>query len=131
MSIETILTDKAPRPIGPYSQGIALEASAFKGYVFTSGQIGIDPATGALVAGGIETETRRVFENLSAVLVAGGSSLSRAVKVTVYLIDLADFEKMNKIYQEYFGTAAPARTTVAVAGLPKGARVEIDVIAFK
>ena len=125
MSIKTIVTDNAPKPIGPYSQGLAAGD-----FIFTSGQIGIDPATGSLVTGGIETETRRVFDNNTSILAAGGSSFARVVKVAVYLVDLADFEKVNKIYQEYFKDHAPVRTTVGVAALPKAARIEIDVIAI-
>jgi reactive intermediate/imine deaminase len=125
VSIKTILTDNAPKPIGPYSQGLAAGD-----FIFTSGQIGIDPATGNLVTGGIEAETRRVFDNITAILAAGGSALAQVVKVSVYLVDLADFEKMNKIYQEYFKGQAPVRTTVGVAALPKAARIEIDVIAI-
>lgn len=124
MSIETILTDKAPAPIGPYSQAVKHDR-----YVFTSGQIGIDPRTGAVVPGGVEAETRQVFENLSAVLAAGGTSLGRVIKVTVYLVDMADFSVMNAVYAEYFGKHAPVRTTVQVCALPKDGRVEIDAIA--
>lgn len=126
MSIETILTENAPKPIGPYSQGLRVGD-----LIFTSGQIGIDPKTSGLVTGGVEAETRRVFENLKAILTAAGSSLNKVIKVSVYLLDLADFEKMNKIYEEYFTGHAPVRTTIGVASLPKGARIEMDVIAHK
>ncbi len=126
MSVKTILTEDAPKPIGPYSQGLVVDD-----FIFSSGQIGIDPKTGSLVAGGIGAETKRVFENLKAVLAAGGSSLAKVAKVSVYLIDLAEFEAMNKIYAEYFAGQAPVRTTIGVAALPKGARIEIDVIAVK
>jgi len=116
-------TTGAPGAIGPYSQ--ALIAGNF---VFSSGQIGLD-GSGALVQGGITAETHQVFRNLDAVLRAAGTSLSRVVKTTVYLLDMADFATMNGIYAGYVGQPAPARSTVQVAALPRGARVEIDVIA--
>ena len=124
MSIKTIETENAPKPIGPYSQGLVVE-----NLLFTSGQIGIDPKTGSLVSGGIEAETKRVFENIDAVLVAGGVARSRVIRVTVYLTDLADFQAVNAVYAQYFGSHKPVRTTVGVAALPKGARIEIDLIA--
>jgi len=114
---------EAPGAIGPYSQ--ALVAGDF---VFSSGQIGLD-GSGALVPGGITAETHQVLKNLDAVLRAAGTSLARAVKTTVYLLDMADFATMNGIYAGYVGRPAPARSTVQVAALPRGARVEIDVIA--
>lgn len=120
-----IRTEKAPGAIGPYSQGI--EAA---GLVWASGQIPIDPATGAIVAGGIEVETRRALENARAILEAAGSSLALAVKVVVYLADLRDFEAMNRVYATFFPEPPPARACVEVAALPRGARVEIDVTAL-
>ncbi len=125
MNKETISTDKAPKAIGPYAQ--AIKAGDF---VYTAGQIPIDPQTGKLVAGGIAEQTRQVLENLKAVLEAAGSSLDKVVKATVFLKNMADFTALNEIYGEYLGAAKPARSTVAVAELPRGALVEIDFIAM-
>jgi 2-iminobutanoate/2-iminopropanoate deaminase len=119
-----ILTDKAPAPIGPYSQAVKCG-----GLVFTSGQIPMDPATGAIVGGDITVQTERVFENLKAVLAAAGTSLERAVKVSVFLTDMGQFVKVNEVYGRYFREPFPARSTVQVAALPKGVAVEIEVIA--
>lgn len=122
-----IQTSDAPAAIGPYSQAIRAGS-----YVFTSGQIALDPATGQFIAGGIEAQTHRVLQNLQAVLTAAGLKLSNVVKTTVFLKDINDFAAMNAIYEEYFqqeGTPAPARSTVEVARLPKNALVEIEVIA--
>ena len=116
----------APRAIGPYSQAIAAAGSRT---LYLSGQIALDPATGEMVAGGIEEQTRRVMENLRAVLAAAGASFEHVVKTTVYLVDLAEFARMNEVYGGYLGEAPPARATVQVAALPRGARVEIDAIA--
>jgi len=124
MSARTISTDSAPRAIGPYSQGIAAA-----GLLFLSGQIPVDPGTGALIQKTMQEEVARVLENLKAVLEAGGSGLDRVVKTTVYLTSLKDFEAINEVYARYFGDNRPARSTVQVAALPKGARVEIDAIA--
>jgi len=121
---QVIATDKAPRAIGPYSQAIQ-----FGNMLFTSGQLGMDPASSELVSGGIEAETRQVLENIKHVLEAAGSNLSCVVKTTVFLQDIADFAKMNAIYAEYFTQAPPARSTVAVAALPKGGLVEIETVA--
>jgi 2-iminobutanoate/2-iminopropanoate deaminase len=122
-----INTPGAPKAIGPYSQGI--EAGSGK-LVFCSGQIGLDPATQSLVSGGIEPETRRVMENLKAVLEAAGLSLANVVKTTIYLADFNDYGKVNAIYGEYWKSGpAPARATVGVSALPRGAKVEIDAIA--
>jgi 2-iminobutanoate/2-iminopropanoate deaminase len=120
-----ITTNSAPRAIGPYAQAIKIE-----GFLFTSGQIALDPASGKLIDGDISAQTRRVLENLKAVLEAGGSSLDRVVKATVYLTDLATFSKMNEVYVEYLGHVKPARSTVGVASLPLGAGIEIDLIAL-
>ena len=124
MSARTISTESAPRAIGPYSQGIAAA-----GLVFLSGQVPLDPGTGALVQKTIQEEVARVLENLKAVLEAAGSGLDRVVKTTVYLTSLKEFEAMNEVYGRYFGENRPARSTVQVAALPRGARVEIDAIA--
>jgi len=120
-----IKSEKAPRAIGPYSPAIQTPH-----YVFTSGQIGLDPATGELVSGGVEAETRQALANLSNLLEAGGSSIAAVVKTTVFLRDMTDFGKMNAVYAEFFGQDPPARTTIAAAGLPRAAAVEIDAIAY-
>ncbi len=120
----TVRTDKAPAAIGPYSQGILCG-----GFLFCSGQIPLDPATGKMVAGGIEAQTDRVLRNLEAVLAEGGSSLAAVVKTTVYLADLGDFPAMNAVYGKFFPADPPARATVQAAKLPAGALVEIDAIA--
>ena len=119
-----VQTDNAPKALGPYSQGIIAG-----GFIYTAGQGGIDPATGQIVTGGVEAETHQVWKNLSAVLEAAGSSLASVVKVNVYMVDLADFSKMNAVYAEYFPTTKPARTTVQVAALPRGLLVEIECVA--
>ena len=124
MPIETVATDGAPRAIGPYSQ--ALRAG---GFLFTAGQVGFDPTTGELVDGGIAEQTRQVLQNIRAILEAGGSGLAQVVKTTVFLVDMADFGAMNEVYAEAFGAHRPARSTVAVAALPRGARVEIEAVA--
>lgn len=125
MSREVVSTEKAPTAIGPYEQAIK-----FNGFLFTSGQIALDPATGKLIEGDVSAQTRRVLENLKAVLEAGGSSLDHVIKATVYLTDLNSFAKMNEVYAEYLGEAKPARSTVGVASLPRGASVEIDLVAI-
>lgn len=119
-----IKTEKAPAAIGPYSQGI-LSGSL----LFTSGQIPLNPASGSLVSGGIQSETKQVLENLKAVLEAGGASLKDVVKTTVYMTDLSEFAQMNEVYGIYFSGEPPARSTVGVASLPRGARVEIEAVA--
>lgn len=116
----------APAAVGPYSQAIASDP-----FLWCSGQIALDPATGRLVEGGIEVQTRRALENLGAVLAGGDSGFDRVVKATVYLVDMADFDGMNRVYAEYFPNPSPARVTVAVTGLPKGSRVEIDAVALR
>ena len=122
---ETVNTDKAPKAIGPYAQ--AIKAGEF---IYTAGQIPIDPQTGNLIAGGIAEQTRQVLENLKAVLEAAGSSLDKVIKATVFLKNMADFAALNEVYGEYLGKAKPARSTVAVAELPRGALVEIDFVAM-
>jgi len=124
MSPRTISTDRAPKAIGPYSQGVAAE-----GLLFLSGQVPLDPKTGTLVQGTIQEEVTRVLDNLKGVLEAAGSGLDRVVKTTVYLTSLKDFEAMNEVYARVFGDSRPARSTVQVSALPRGARVEIDAIA--
>ncbi|MGH7826502.1 MAG: RidA family protein [Candidatus Binatia bacterium] len=125
MNREPVRTDKAPKAIGPYEQAIRAN-----GLVYTAGQIPIDPATGNFVEEGIATQTRQVLENLKAVLEAAGTSVDRVVKATVFLKNMDDFAAMNEIYAAYFGNAKPARSTVAVAELPRGASVEIDLVAL-
>ena len=122
---QIVATSAAPQAIGPYAQ--AIKAG---GFVFTSGQIPIDPRTGEFVAGGIEEQTAQVLDNLSKVLEAAGTSLDRVVKTTVYLADMGDFALMNTVYARYFKTEPPARSTVEAARLPRDARVEIDVVAI-
>jgi len=125
MAVNRALTSTgAPQAIGPYSQGLVAG-----GLVFLSGQIALDPATGVLVEGTIEDETRRVLENLRAVLVVAGLTMGAVVRTTVYLTDLGDFPRVNQVYAEFFAAPFPARATVQVAALPRGARVEIDATA--
>jgi 2-iminobutanoate/2-iminopropanoate deaminase len=121
---QAVATDQAPKAIGPYSQGIRAA-----NLLFVSGQIPIDPATGSLIDGDIAAQTRRVFENLSAILKEAGGSLDNVARTTVFLADMGDFAAMNEVYAGYFKTPAPARSTVQAARLPKDARIEIDVIA--
>jgi len=119
----------APKAIGPYSQAQVVRLHGGNRLVFSSGQIGLDPATGELVAGGVPEQCERVFRNLAAVLEGAGLGLADVVKTTVYLADMQDFAAMNEVYGRHLGATLPARTTIAAAGLPKGARVEIDVVA--
>lgn len=123
---ERILTTNAPAPIGPYSQAIADD-----GVLFCSGQIPIDPQTGELVPGDVAAQAERVLLNLGAVLEAAGRSFDDVVKTTIYLVDMADFAAVNAVYEKYFGSVKPARSTVAVAALPKNARIEIDCVALQ
>lgn len=118
-------TEKAPKAIGPYSQAIAAN-----GFVFVSGQIPIDPATGELVIGSVEDQARRVFANIAAVLEAAGSSFDKVVKSTVFLQDMNDFARMNAVYAEFFKAPYPARAAVQVARLPRDVRIEVEVIAL-
>ena len=118
-----VSTDKAPAAIGPYSQAVMCGR-----LLFTSGQIPLDPDTGMLVTGDISAQTRRVFDNLHAVCEAVSADFSRVVRVGIYLIDLADFAAVNAVMSEYFNPPYPARSTIGVASLPKGARVEIDLV---
>jgi len=120
-----ISTDKAPRAIGPYSQAIRAN-----GFIFTAGQIALDPASGKVVAGDIASQTVRVLENLKGIVEAAGSSLDRTVKATVYLQDMSDFAAMNEVYARYFPNDPPARSTVEANRLPRDVRVEIDLIVL-
>jgi 2-iminobutanoate/2-iminopropanoate deaminase len=124
--MQIISTPDAPKAIGPYSQGIVMN-----GFLFTAGQIALDPATMDVVAGGIAEQTERVMLNLQNVLAAAGLSLANVVKTTVFLQDMAEFAAMNEVYARFFGTHRPARSTVGVGGLPRGVRVEIEVIAAR
>ena len=124
MTRRAIATTGAPAAIGPYSQAIAVD-----GLLFTAGQAALDPVTGALVDGGIEAETERVMANLTAVLDAAGCGWGDALKTTIFLVDMADFAAVNTIYGRFMSDPPPARSTVGVAALPKGARVEIEVVA--
>ena len=124
--MEFVRTEHAPAAIGPYSQ-----ATIVGDLVFTAGQVALNPASGTVIEGGVEAQTARVLENLTAVLQAAGSSLSQVVKTTVFLTDMADFPAMNEVYAEAFGDHKPARATVAVAGLPLGVRVEIEAVATR
>lgn len=125
MKPEVIVSDKAPKAVGAYAQAVRAN-----GFVFLSGQIPLDPSTGELVQGDVGTQARRVMDNLKAVLEGAGTSLSKVVKATIYLIDMNDFAVVNQTYAEYFPDAKPARATIAVAGLPRGSKVEIDMIAL-
>jgi 2-iminobutanoate/2-iminopropanoate deaminase len=122
-----IVTDDAPKPFAgaPYNQAVKAQ-----GLVFCAGQVGLDPATGALVDGGVEAQARRAMQNLAAVLAAAGSSLDRVCKTTIFVADLGDFGTVNEVYGSFFEADPPARSTVEVAGLPGGARVEIEAIAL-
>lgn len=122
--LEPVHTDRAPKAIGPYSQAIRVD-----GWVYCSGQIALDPATGEVVAGDVAAQTDRVLKNLAAVLEAAGASLSAVVKTTVFLSSMADFAAMNEVYGRHFGNHRPARATVAAAGLPRGVAVEIECVA--
>ena len=124
MPIDFVATPNAPRAIGPYSQ-----ATRAGGLLFTAGQVGFDPATGELVDGGIAEQTERVLLNIRAILQASGLDMANVIKTTVFLVDMADFAAMNTAYARAFGDHRPARSTVAVAALPRGARVEIEAIA--
>lgn len=126
MGLRKILTKNAPAPIGPYSQAIAVDGK----FLYTAGQVAIDPATGNVVEGDIKVQTRQVLKNLDAILKEGGSSLKSVVKTTVFLKDMGEFAAMNEVYGEFFAGSAPARSTVEVARLPKDVRVEIEAIAL-
>ena len=123
MNLRTIHTDRAPAAIGPYAQGVVAG-----GFLFTAGQIALDPSTGQIVDGDVVAQTERVMQNLTAVLAEAGASWASVVKTTVYLQDMADFPKVNEVYGRALGSARPARSTVQVAGLPRGVLVEIDAV---
>lgn len=122
---KVITTDQAPKAIGPYSQAIQSDK-----FIFTAGQIGLDPSSGELVTGGVEAQTRQALTNIKNILEAAGSGLNYVVKTTVFLQNMADFAAMNAVYAEFFPANPPARSTIAVAALPKGAMVEIEAIAM-
>ena len=124
--VGVVATDQAPKAIGPYSQAVEVN-----GVIYTAGQVALDPKNGGLVGTTAAEQTEQVLQNLEAVLAAAGSSLGNVVKTTVYLADMADFAQMNEVYAKHFGTHKPARSTVQAAGLPKAARVEIDMIAVR
>lgn len=124
MSVKIVHTESAPAAIGPYSQGVIAN-----GFLYTAGQIALDPATGQVVTGDVATQTERVMTNLAAVLAAAGTSFKDVVKTTVYLHDMNDFPRVNEVYGRALGTARPARSTVQVSALPRGVLVEIDAIA--
>ncbi|MEM2943805.1 MAG: RidA family protein [Methanomassiliicoccales archaeon] len=119
-----VSSESAPKPIGPYSQAVIVD-----GFIFCSGQIGLDPKTNKLVNTSVSDETRQTLKNLKAILEASGSSIDRAVRTTIYLTSLEYFRDVNEVYRQFFSTDFPARTTVCVSQLPLGARVEIDLIA--
>jgi 2-iminobutanoate/2-iminopropanoate deaminase len=126
MKKKVVSSDKAPKAIGPYSQGIETG-----GFIFMSGQIPLDPATGDMVSGGIEVETRRVLDNLKAILQSQGLDMDAVVKTTIFLADMGDFAKVNEVYGSYFGEVPPARSTIQVGALPKNARIEIEAVALR
>ena len=126
MPTERILTGNAPAPIGPYNQAMIVDGK----FIYTAGQIGLDPISGNMVAGDIKGQTRQVIRNIEQILLAGGSSLKSVFKTTVFLKDMNEFAAMNEVYAEFFSATAPARSTVEVAKLPKDAKVEIETIAL-
>lgn len=125
MAKQVVFTEKAPKPVGPYSQGVKAG-----GFLFVAGQIPIDPSTGRIVEGSFEDKVRRVLENVKAVVKAAGGSLDNVVKVTVYLKDISLFDRFNKVYAEYFPRNPPARVVVEVTNLPKGVELEVEAIAY-
>lgn len=125
MSLKKITTDKAPKPIGPYSQAIVVDGK----FIYTAGQVAIDPATNQLVEGDIKAQTRQVLKNIEEVLKAGGSSMNSVFKTTVFLKDMNEFGAMNEVYAEFLSRSAPARSTVEVARLPRDVKVEIEAVA--
>ena len=125
-TLHAVSTDNAPKAIGPYSQAVVAD-----NVVYTAGQVALDPTSGELVGTSVAEQTEQVLKNIAAVLAASGASLGQVVKTTVYLADMADFSAMNEVYARHFGGHRPARSTVQAAGLPKGARVEIDAVAVR
>ena len=126
MNRTIVATDKAPRAVGPYSQGVVAGD-----FVYTAGMLGLDPKTVELVGGGVGAQTRQALANIQNILEAAGSSMDRAIKITVYLTDIGNFGEMNAAYEEFFPSDAPARSTVEVGPLPRGALVEIDAVAVR
>src|SRR3989338_8091715 len=126
MSLKKVHTEYAPNPIGPYSQGIVVDDS----FVYTAGQISIDPATNVLLQGDIKEQTRQVLKNIEAILKAAGSSMNSVIKTTVFIKDFNDFAAMNEVYAEFLSSSAPARSTVEVARLPRDVKVEIEAVAL-
>ena len=124
MTKKVVYTQNAPEAVGPYSQAIRVD-----GFLFCSGQVALDPGSGELVGSSVADQTRRAMDNLREVLKAGGATFENVVKVTAFLMDMNDFAEFNEVYAEYFASSPPARATVQVAGLPKGARVEVECIA--
>ncbi|MGA3288192.1 MAG: RidA family protein [Bacteroidota bacterium] len=124
-NIQKIITDKAPAPIGPYSQAILADGK----FLYLAGQIPIDPISGKMVEGDVKLQTRQVLKNIEAVLLAAGASFQSVVKTTVFLKDMNDFAAMNEVYSEFLSTSAPARSTIEVVRLPRDARVEIEAVA--
>jgi len=124
MPLESVFTEGAPAPIGPYSQ-----ATISSGFLFCSGQIALDPASGEIVTGDVSAQAEQVMRNLRGVLHAAGCDFGSVVKTTIFLVDMNDFAAVNAVYGKYFDATKPARTTVAVAGLPRGSRIEIEAIA--
>jgi 2-iminobutanoate/2-iminopropanoate deaminase len=125
MALQKIYTEKAPKPIGPYSQAIVVDGK----FVYTAGQVAMDPATNQVVEGDIKVQTRQVLKNIEQVLKAAGSSMNSVAKTTVFLNNLNDFGAMNEVYAEFFSGSAPARSTVEVARLPRDVKVEIEAVA--
>jgi 2-iminobutanoate/2-iminopropanoate deaminase len=125
MSLQKVFTADAPKPIGPYSQGIIVDGR----FVYTAGQVAIDPATNQLIQGDIKIQTRQVLKNVEAILKAAGTTMNSVVKTTVFLKDFNDFVAMNEVYAEFFSGSAPARSTVEVARLPRDMNVEIEAVA--
>jgi 2-iminobutanoate/2-iminopropanoate deaminase len=126
MPLKKVLTDKAPAPIGPYSQAVIVDDK----FVYTAGQVAINPATNQFVDGDIKAQTRQALQNLKEILQTAGSSMKSVIKTTVYMKDMGEFASMNEVYAEFFSSSAPARSTVEVARLPRDARVEIDAVAL-
>lgn len=130
MQKDILYSNKAPEPIGPYSQGIYVSWDNRQQMLYTSGQVAIDPETGNFISGDIKEQTRQVMENLSALLKEGKSDFKKVIKTTVFIKNMNDFATMNEVYAEYFGESKPARSTVEVSRLPKDALVEIELIAY-
>lgn len=126
MALQHIYTDQAPKPIGPYNQAILVDGK----FLYTAGQVAIDPETGQVIEGDIKAQTRQVLKNLDAILKAGGASLKTVFKTTVFLKDMNEFAAMNEVYAEFFSESKPARSTVEVARLPKDVKVEIEAVAL-